>query len=110
MKEGLTKMVRRQKRAGEKQRAANTSRWILRLNPKGQTTIPLEVRRALGVSGEVRELELVRTGEGFYLRPHNPLLPIHNYIGYCAEELQGVEDPVFFVCELRGRSASEEEQ
>lgn len=110
MKERLTRVIRRQKRAAEKQRAASTSRWILKLNPKGQTTIPVEVRRALGVGGEIRELELVHTGEGFYLRPHKPPLPIHNYIGYCAEELQGVEDPVSFVRELRGRSASEEEE
>lgn len=106
----VARMVRRQKIAAEKRKAANTSRWILRLNPKGQTTIPVEVRRVLGVGGEIRELELVHTGEGFYLRPHKLPLPIHNYIGYCAEELQGVEDPVFFVRELRGRSASEEEQ
>ena len=80
------------------------------VKPQRADAIPVEVRRVLGVSGEVRELELVHTGEGFYLRPHKPPLPIHNYIGYCAEELQGVEDPVFFVRELRGRSASEEEQ
>jgi bifunctional DNA-binding transcriptional regulator/antitoxin component of YhaV-PrlF toxin-antitoxin module len=106
----LARMVRRQKMAAEKRKAANTSKWILKLNPKGQTTIPLEVRRALGVGGEIRELELVHSGEDFYLRPHKPPLPIHNYIGYCAEELQGVEDPVSFVRELRGRSAPEEEE
>lgn len=100
-------MVRRQKMNMGEQKGGNTLRWILKLSPKGQTTIPLEVRRALGVGGEVRELELVRTGEGFYLRPHKPPLPIHQYIGYCAEELRGIEDPVAFVRELRGRSASE---
>lgn len=100
-------MVRRQKMDVEEQKRGKALRWILKLNPKGQTTIPLEVRRALGIGGEVRELELVCTGEGFYLRPHKPPLPIRKYIGYCAEELRGIEDPVAFVRELRGRSASE---
>ncbi len=106
----LAMMVRRQKIAAEKRKDGGTSRWILKLNPKGQTTIPVEVRRALGVGEEIRELELVHTDEGFFLRPHKPPLPIHNYIGYWAEELQGVEDPVSFVRELRGRSASEDEE
>ncbi|WP_134643002.1 hypothetical protein [Ammonifex thiophilus] len=64
----------------------------------------MEVRRALGIGGEIRELELVRIDEGFYLRAHKPPLPIHDYIGCCAEELQGIEDAVLFVRELRRRS------
>lgn len=103
-------MVRHQKMVGEKEKRESTSRWILKLSPKGQTTIPVEVRNTLGIGNEIREMELIRTKEGFYLRPHKPLLPIHKYIGYCAEELQGVENPVSFVSELRGRNASEDEE
>jgi len=63
--------------------------WILRLNPKGQATIPLEVRRMLGVGGECRELELRATEAGLLLLPHKPPLPVGRYVGYCAEELKG---------------------
>jgi hypothetical protein len=67
------------------------------------------VRRVLGIREKVRELELVLESDGFHLRPHKPPLPVKDYIGYCAEELQEIEDPVAFVRELRGRSGSENE-
>jgi len=79
--------------------------WILRLNPKGQATIPLEVRRMLGVGGECRELELRATAAGLLLLPHKPPLPVGRYVGYCAEELKDVDDAVAFVRRLRGRPA-----
>lgn len=79
--------------------------WILRLNPKGQATIPLEVRRMLGVGGECRELELRATDAGLLLLPHKPPLPVRRYVGYCAEELKDVDDAVAFVRRLRGRPA-----
>ncbi len=102
-------MVQKKKMEG-KEGKESPPKWILRLNPKGQTTIPLKVRRALGIGGETRELELVYTLQGFYLRPHKPPLPIHEYIGYCADELGEIEDPVTFVRELRGRSNGEAEE
>jgi hypothetical protein len=89
---------------------AKRTQWILKLNPKGQATIPLEVRRMLGVGGECRELKLVAMEDGFRLLPHKPPLPVHQYIGYCAEELAEVEDPVAFVRELRGRPAGTPEE
>lgn len=104
-------MVQHPKRAvGRRNRVENVSRWILKLNPKGQATIPVEVRRALGVGGEIQELELVLESDGFRLRAHKPPLPIRKYIGYCAEELQDIGDPVTFVRELRGRDASKGEE
>ena len=84
-------------------------RWVLRLNPKGQATIPVEVRRALGVGGECREIELVATADGFRLLPHKPPLPVERYVGYCAEELKDVEDAVAFIQKMRGRPADVEE-
>ncbi len=80
-------------------------RWILKLNPKGQATIPLEVRRIFGINHECREIELVKEGAGFRLRPHKPDLPVHQYIGFCAEELGQIDDPVTFIQELRGRDS-----
>ncbi|MHB1044205.1 MAG: AbrB/MazE/SpoVT family DNA-binding domain-containing protein [Eubacteriales bacterium] len=79
------------------------------MNPKGQATIPLEVRRTFGVDGECRELELVLEDGGFRLRPHKPALPVRKYIGYCAEELREVTDAAAFVRELRGRGSPERE-
>ncbi|MBT9173912.1 MAG: hypothetical protein DDT21_02319 [Syntrophomonadaceae bacterium] len=88
----------------------NVTKWILKLNPKGQATIPADVRRALGVGGEIQEFELVLESDGFRLRAHKPPLPIRKYIGYCAEELLDIENPVTFVRELRGRDASKNEE
>lgn len=99
-------MVQRPKKTVTNQtRGGNVSRWILKLNPKGQATIPIDVRRALGVGGENQEFELVLERDEFRLRAHKPPLPIRKYIGYCAEELQDIDDPVNFVRELRGIDA-----
>ena len=98
------------KTVGRRNRVENVSKWILKLNPKGQATIPVDVRRALGVGGEIQEFELVLESEGFRLRAHKPPLPIRKYIGYCAEELQDIENPVTFMRELRGRDASKSEE
>lgn len=89
---------------------ATKTSWILRLNPKGQTTIPLEVRRMLGADSECREVELRATEGGFKLLPHKPPLPLNRYIGYCAEELADIDDPVAFLRELRGRPADAPEE
>ncbi|MEW6172023.1 MAG: AbrB/MazE/SpoVT family DNA-binding domain-containing protein [Bacillota bacterium] len=89
---------------------ATSARWILKLNPKGQATIPLEVRKMLGADTECRELELLATENGFQLLPHKPPLPVRRYIGYCAEELEGMDDPVVFFRELRGRAADAAEE
>lgn len=109
-KERFGMAARNRKEAAYWKKGKKAPRWILKLNPKGQATIPIAVRRALGGGETVRELELVQTDEGFYLRPHKPPLPVHDYVGYCADELHEVEDPIVFLRELRGRSTSEEEQ
>lgn len=83
-------------------------KWILKLNPKGQATIPVEVRRVLGVDGEKREIEVVLKEDGFHLRLHKTPLPVKKYIGYCAEELNGVDNAVAFVRELRGRDTADD--
>jgi len=99
------------KRSEEKEfSGATKTRWILKLNPKGQATIPVEVRRMLGADSECRELELRATEGGFQLLPHKPPLPLKRYIGYCAEELADVDDPVAFLRELRGRPADTAEE
>jgi len=87
------------------QREEKKGQWLLKLNPKGQATIPLEVRRVLGVESECRELKLVASEDGFRLLPHKPPLPIQKYIGYCAGELAEVSDAVSFVREMRGRES-----
>ncbi|AEG15293.1 hypothetical protein Desku_1715 [Desulfofundulus kuznetsovii DSM 6115] len=84
-------------------REAKKRQWVLKLNPKGQATIPLEVRRMLGVEGVCRELKLVALEDGFRLLPHKPPPPVQNYIGCCAEELADVSNAAAFVRELRGR-------
>ncbi|MDK2887511.1 MAG: hypothetical protein PWP72_389 [Thermoanaerobacter sp.] len=86
-------------------REAKKREWVLKLNPKGQATIPLEVRRMLGVEGVCRELKLVAQEDGFRLLPHKPPPPIQKYIGCCAEELADVNDAAAFVRELRGRES-----
>ena len=88
----------------DSQKSAAT-RWILKLNPKGQATVPMEVRRMLGVNDTCRELELVLEKDGFHLRPSKPPLSVDDYIGYCAEELREITDAPAFIRELRGRNS-----
>lgn len=104
MSRQLRKTVRKPGESGK------VARWVLRLNSKGQTTIPIEVRRALGIDEKCRELELVMEREGYHLLPHKPPLPIKKYLGYCAKELEEIDDPVVFVRQLRSGGAVESEE
>ncbi|MBC7343725.1 MAG: hypothetical protein H5U02_14990 [Clostridia bacterium] len=88
---------------GTKLEKATKKSWILKLNPKGQATIPAEVRRSLGLMKEDREIELVWENGSYKLKPHKAPIPIRNYIGFAAEELENIEDAVGYIRELRGR-------
>jgi AbrB family looped-hinge helix DNA binding protein len=71
-----------------------------KITAKGQVTIPLVVRRRLGV-GPGDEIEFQETPNGFLVLKRVPASPFDKYVGYLKKK-RG-QNPDTIVEELRGK-------
>lgn len=74
--------------------------YRIKLTSKGQVTLPVEMRRKLGLrTGDV--LEIRESPEGYLIQKHIPVSPFDRYVGYLGHKGERKTDKL--VDEMRGR-------